>query len=215
MLSSQSVLANLQNDSFLRPTLSFGRHARQTSDCWTSTVGSQTGSGCPARRWNWPSAVRVYDDAVHNWQRKSLSEPSLTTVVYEGLELDLSTAAYADDLVRVEAATAISEVEHRTVEHTKALKEVLRPHRLALNLSKSGSLVAARGRGAYADAARAFGGAWTGPPIKQSVKYLGAHIDAQLSLRLEITKRIAAARNSFSLSRSTTSQDSGFQSCHQ
>ena len=101
--------------------------------------------------------------------------------------------------MRVEAATAISEVERRTVEHTEALQEVLRPHRLALNVSKSQSLVAVRGRGAYADAARVFGGAWTGPPIKQSVKYLGAHIDAQLSSRLEITKRIAAARSSFSL----------------
>ena len=99
----------------------------------------------------------------------------------------------------MEAATAISEVERRTVEHTEALQEVLRPHRLALNVSKSQSLVAVRGRGAYADAARVFGGAWTGPPIKQSVKYLGARIDAQLSLRLEITKRIAAARSSFSL----------------
>ena len=146
----------------------------------------------------------------------------MSVVYYEGIELDPSTAARADDLARVEAATAICEVEHRTAQHMEALKEVLRPHRLALNLSKSGSLVAARGRGAYADAARVFGGAWTGPPIKQSVKYLGTHVDAQLSLRLEITKRIAATRNSFSffarfpkLSRSTTSQGSGFQSCHQ
>ena len=69
------------------------------------------------------------------------------------------------------------------MEHTEALKEVLRPHRLALNLSKSESLVAVRGCG----------------PIKQSVKYLGAHVDAQLSLRREITKHIAAARNTFSL----------------
>lgn len=142
---------------------------------------------------------RVYDDAIHDWQTRTWSDSGLTNVVYEGQVLDLSIAAYADDLVRVEASRDIGTAERMTVAHTEALKEVLQPHRLELNLRKSESLVAVRGRGAYAAAARTFAGAWTGPPLKQSVKYLGAHIHAQLSLKLEITKRIAAARNSFSI----------------
>lgn len=82
--------------------------------------------------------------------------------------------------------------------HTQALKEALRPHRLELNLKKSEAMLALRGRGAYAAAKKAFSGTWKGPPLRRTVKYLGAHLQASLSTRIEVTKRIAAARTGFS-----------------
>ena len=91
---------------------------------------------------------------------------------------------------------AIEEVEQSTVAHTQALKEALQPHRLELNLKKSEALLALRG--AYSAAKKAFSGTWKGPPLRRTVKYLGAHFQASLSTRLEVTKRIAAARTGFS-----------------
>ena len=44
---------------------------------------------------------------------------------------------------------------------------------------------------------KSFSGDWSGPPLKHVVKYLGAHLQSNLSLRAEVSKRIAAARTGF------------------
>ena len=206
MLSSQSVVANLSNDLALHPTLKAllidmqGRLQVKMPITGQAPLTVNLGTGVLQGGGTGPRLFRrVYDDAIQDWQTQTWSDSRLTCVAYEGQELDLSVAAYADDLVRVEAGRDIRRAERLTVDHTDSLKEVLQRHRLELNLRKSESLVAVRGRGAYSAAERVFAGDWAGPPLKQSVKYLGAHIQAQLSMKLEITKRIAAARNSFSL----------------
>ena len=113
--------------------------------------------------------------------------------------MDISTASYADDLIRVEAAQTAAEVEATTLDKTQQLKQSLQPHRLQMNMKKCESLVSVRGKGAYVSARRLYGGAWMGPPLKDSVKYLGAHLQAQPSCKLEVTKRIAAARSAFAM----------------
>ena len=139
---------------------------------------------------------RVYDKVVGDW-RDVPPLDSYTCVRYSGRTLDISTASYADDLIRVEAAQTAAEVEATTLDKTQQLKQSLQPHRLQLNMKKCESLVSVRGKGAYVSARRLYGGAWMGPPLKDSVKYLGAHLQAQPSCKLEVSKRIAAARSAF------------------
>ena len=95
MLSSHSVLTNLHTDSFLRPTLRAlladmqGRLQIQLPIVGQAPLRVSLGAGVLQRDGTGPRLFRlVYDDAVHNWQSNTLSEPSLTTVVYEGIAID-------------------------------------------------------------------------------------------------------------------------------
>ena len=98
-----------------------------------------------------------------------------------------------------EAARIAAEVEAATVDNTQHLKQTLQPHRLQRNTWKCESLVSVRGKGASTSARQLFGGDWKGPALKDSMKYLGARLQAQLSCKLEIPKLIAAARSGFAM----------------
>ena len=204
MLSCQSVLADLEGDAALHPTLKallvdMQQRLQIRLPIWGDRplhvslgAGVLQGGGTGPRLFR-----RVYDGVVQEWQHNGRENATLTEVQYNGYTYDVSVAAYADDLARVEAAAQLTEVERNAIAHTDALAATLRPHRLRLNLSKSECLLAVRGKGAYAAAKRAFSGGWQGPPLKSAVKYLGAHLQPNLSCRLEVTKRIAAARTGF------------------
>ena len=68
---------------------------------------------------------RVYDRIISGWKENTIPTTDYTTVFYNGGLHDIATAAYADDLARVEAARCLEEVEQSTVAHTQALKEAL------------------------------------------------------------------------------------------
>ena len=65
---------------------------------------------------------RVYDKVISGW-KENTTPTTDSTVFYNGGLHDITTAAYADDLARVEAARCLEEVEQSTVAHTQALKE--------------------------------------------------------------------------------------------
>lgn len=205
MLCKDSVLADVQQDQLLHPTFkALLADLQQRLHIRLPLHGSQNmqvklGAGVLQGGGTGPRLFRrVYDRIISGWKENTIPTTDYTTVFYNGGLHDIATAAYADDLARVEAARCLEEVEQSTVVHTQALKEALRPHRLELNLKKSEAMLALRGRGAYAAAKKAFSGTWKGPPLRRTVKYLGAHLQASLSTRIEVTKRIAAARTGFS-----------------
>ena len=206
MLSSQSVLQDLQQHQPFCPTIVAmleDMQQRLLIHLPLSSGGSLhvhvrdgvlQGGGTGPRLFR-----RVYDTVVGDWQQRTTPEACLTRVSYEDSVLDLSTSAYADDLLRVEAADTADGIEAATVEHTRDLQNDLQPHRLQLNLRKCESLVSIRGRGSYVAARSLFSGAWKGLPLKPSVKYLGTHLQPFDSAKLEVTMRIAAARSAFAM----------------
>ena len=155
MPSSQSVVTNSRNDPSLHPTLQALLADMQGRLQVKLPIGGQAplrvnlGAGVLQGGGTGPWLFRrVYDVAIHDWsdwQTRTWSDSCLTQVVYEGEVLDLSVSAYADDLAQVEASRDVGTTERMTVDHAEALKEVLRPHRLELNLRKSESLVAVGG----------------------------------------------------------------------
>eukprot|EP00435_Cladocopium_sp_Y103_P051126 s1352_g15.t1 len=193
MLSSNSVTTDLQQDDTLHPTFKAllvdmqQRLQIRLPICGDSPLQVSLGAGVLQGGGTGPRLFRrVYDGIVEAWRNITRVPDSLTEVQYRGNSYDISVAAYADDLARVEATYQLDEVERHAIGHTAALEEVLRPHRLKLNLSKSECLLAIRGKGAYVTAKRAFGGGWHGPPLKSAVKYLGANLQPNLSSRLEV-----------------------------
>ncbi|OLQ01864.1 hypothetical protein AK812_SmicGene15364 [Symbiodinium microadriaticum] len=206
MLSSQSVLQDLQQHQPFCPTIVAmleDMQQRLLIHLPLSSGGSLhvhvrdgvlQGGGTGPRLFR-----RVYDTVVGDWQQRTTPEACLTRVSYEDSVLDLSTSAYADDLLRVEAADTADGIEAATVEHTRDLQNDLQPHRLQLNLRKCESLVSIRGRGSYVAARSLFSGAWKGLPLKPSVKYLGTHLQPFDSAKLDVTMRIAAARSAFAM----------------
>ena len=137
----------------------------------------------------------VYDERVSSWQNAT-SENEIT-VAYNGHICSLSTAAYADDLVRIQHGRTVQQLEERTVACTNALVQELCPCNLKLNAKKGEALLSIRGKGAYEAAKRAFSGAWGGYPARLIVKYLGAQLQSNGSLLAEVRKRIAAAKSAF------------------
>ena len=67
----------------------------------------------------------VYDERVSSW-RNATSEHEIT-VAHNGHICSLSTAAYADDLVRIQHGRTLQQLEERTVACTNALVQELRP----------------------------------------------------------------------------------------
>ena len=140
---------------------------------------------------------RVYDQTLDEWMQHAPATRPLTQVLYEGHHIDLSVSAYADDLARVEAGWTADDVEKDTLQHTDNLVQHLALRNLRLNSKKCESLLAIRGRGAYAASKRLHAGGWRGPPLKDVVRYLGAHVRRDGSVTAEITRRIAAAQAAF------------------
>ena len=137
----------------------------------------------------------VFDDCISRWKADT-HEHSLI-VVYRGLHLSVDTAAYADDLVRIQSGRNMSQLESETVSSMGALRNLLAPRGLKLNPKKCETLLSLKGQGAYEDAKRAFAGSWKEYPLKLAVKYLGAHLQSNGSMQAELRKRIGAAKSSF------------------
>ena len=128
MLSSQSVVQDLRDNRPFEPCAlamledTQGRlriHTPLTtgdSFCVQLQDGVLRGGGTGPRLFR-----RVYDAVVSKWKQDTRPAACYTTVSYGEQTLDLSTASYADDLIRVEAATTAEEVEEATVEHTRQL----------------------------------------------------------------------------------------------
>ena len=91
----------------------------------------------------------------------------------------------------------MKQLEDRTLACTHALTVELDPRSLKLNARKGETLLSCKGKGAYNAAKRAVSGEWKGYPVKLCVKYLGAQLQANGSLRAELQKRIGAARSGF------------------
>ena len=101
-------------------------------------------------------SCRVGGPVVGDWQQHPTPEVFLTRVSYEDSVVDLSTSAYADDLLRVKAADTAGGIEADTVQHLCELQTDLQSLRFHLNLRKSESLVSIRGRGSYVAARSLF-----------------------------------------------------------
>ena len=119
------------------------------------------------------------------------------TVMYNGSSHVLDIAAYADDLVRIASGKSLEELQNHTALHTEVLERLLQPRGLKLNAKKGETLLHFSGRGSYSEARRAFSGSWRGYPVKLTVKYLGAHVQDNGSLQVELQKRIASAKSGF------------------
>ena len=137
----------------------------------------------------------VNDERVSSW-RNATSEHEIT-VAYNGHICLLSTAAYVDNLVRIQHGRTLQQLEERSVACTNARGEELRPCNLKLNAKKGEALLSIRGKGAYEAAKRAFSGAWGGYPARLIVTYLGAQLQSNGSLLAEVRKCIAAAKSAF------------------
>ena len=137
----------------------------------------------------------VYDACITRW--RDATRDNDLTVSYNGQDLSLSAAAYANDLVRIQCCSTLKQLEDRTLACTHALTVELDPRNLKLNAKKGETLLSCKGKGAYTAAKSAFSGEWNGYPVKLCVKYLGAQLQANGSLKAELRKRIGAARSGF------------------
>ena len=140
----------------------------------------------------------AYDECILQWKERTSAHALVVT--YCGLSVSLSTlstAAYADDLVRVVHGHSLAAVEDVTLACTNSLQTLLEPRGLRLNNRKGETLLSLRGKGAYKSARRAYSGEWKAYPLKLVVKYLGAHMQSNGSMSAEIRKRIGAAKAEF------------------
>ena len=136
----------------------------------------------------------AFDACIVPW----VHDPEPTdTVEYNGTTHVPSVAAFADDLIRISSGRTLAALQAHTDQLTATLAEVLTPHRLHLNGKKGETLVHFCGPGAYNAARAAFSGHWRGYPLKLTVKYLGAHLQDNGSLRAEIQRRISHAKAGF------------------
>ena len=196
MLSNDSVQSNVKNDLTLHNTARTllldmqGRLRIRMPVDGGNVLYVKLGAGVLQGGGTGPKLFRrVYDQTLDEWMQ-------LTQVLYEGHHIDLSVSACADDLARVEVGWTADDVED-TLQHTDNLVQHLALRNLRLNSKKCESLIAIRGRGAYAASKRLHAGGWRGPPLKDVVRYLGAHVRRDGSVTAEITRRIAAAQAAF------------------
>lgn len=145
-----------------------------------------------------PRIFRVaYDQCIEEWKAAAVGHADSMTVTYNGSFHVLDIAAYADDLVRIASGKSLEELQNHTALHTEVLERLLQPRGLKLNAKKGETLLHFSGRGSYSEARRAFSGSWRGYPLKLTVKYLGAHVQDNGSLQVELQKRIASAKSGF------------------
>ena len=160
------------------------------------TLQVKLGSGALQGGGTGPRIFRmVYDACITRW--RDATRDSDLTASYNGQDLSLSAAAYADDLVRIQCGSTLKQLEDRTLACTHALTAELDPRNLKLNAKKGETLLSYKGKGAYTAAKSAFSGEWNGYPVKLCVKYLGAQLQANGSLKAELQKRFGAARSGF------------------
>ena len=204
MLSNDSVQSNVKNDITLHNTARTllldmqGRLRIRMPVDGGNVLYVKLGAGVLQGGGTGPKLFRrVYDQTLDEWMQHAPATRPLTQVLYEGHHIDLSVSAYADDLARVEAGWTADDVEKDTLQHTDNLVQHLALRNLRLNSKKCESLLAIRGRGAYAASKRLHAGGWRGPPLKDVVRYLGAHVRRDGSVTAEITRRIAAAQAAF------------------
>eukprot|EP00435_Cladocopium_sp_Y103_P055342 s1616_g18.t1 len=123
----------------------------------------------------------AYDECILQWKERT-SEHDLV-VTYFGHSVSLSTAAYADDLVRVVGGRNLRAVEDATLACTTALQTLLEPRGPRLNSRKGKTLLSLRRQGAYKSARRACSGEWKGYPLKLSV------VDAAMMSAIDVSAR--------------------------
>ena len=114
-------------------------------------------------------------------------------VEYCGHQHALGVAAFADDLIRIEAAKDLQILTERTAASTASLEAFLVPR----NSDKGETLLSFAGKGVYGAAREAHSGPWRGYPPKLVVKYLGARLQFNGSMQAEINRRIASAKAGF------------------
>ena len=168
MLSNDSVQSNVKNDLTLHNTARTllldmqGRLRIRMPVDGGNVLYVKLGAGVLQGGGTGPKLFRrVYDQTLDEWMQHAPATRPLTQVLYEGHHIDLSVSACADDLARVEVGWTADDVEKDTLQHTDNLVQHLAWRNLRLNSKKCESLLAIRGRGAYAASKRLHAGGWS------------------------------------------------------
>ena len=145
-----------------------------------------------------PRIFRIaYDECILGWKQTNADTGQELLVEYCGHQHALGVAAFADDLIRIEAAKDLQILTERTAANTASLEAFLVPRNLRLNADKGETLLSFAGKGVYGAAREAHSGQWRGYPPKLVVKYLGARLQSNGSMQAEINRRIASAKAGF------------------
>ena len=106
-----------------------------------------------------PRLFRIaYDTCIQAWKHDACQHD--LAVQYLGHTYPLSTAAYAEDLVRIVCGTSLDDLDLQTGACARSLHTCLDPCGLKLNHRKGETLLCLRGQGAYESSRRAFSGGW-------------------------------------------------------
>eukprot|EP00971_Amphidinium_carterae_P331434 6464976-Amphidinium_carterae.2 len=155
-------------------------------------AGVLQGSGTGPR-----SFRRVFDKIVYEWLEDGVGRSQDFHIQYKEHAHNLAAVTYADDLSRFVTAPSPWQIHPRVCDSADDLQARLSPHRLQINQDKCEALCRLAGKGSQAASQAHWAGTWNGPPLRKSIKLLGATLHMNGSCNEEVATRRAAAVAAF------------------